>query len=75
MMIWTILSWIATLFILLGFYFNMKALRNEALVAWVLGDVMWIIYDIRVDNYSHAVLSTIIILMNLNAIRRKNEEQ
>ncbi len=37
-------------------------------MAWCAGDLGWIIYDIHINNLSHATLSLIIILINVFGI-------
>jgi hypothetical protein len=37
-------------------------------MAWCVGDLGWIVYDIHINNLSHATLSLIIILINLFGI-------
>jgi uncharacterized membrane protein YozB (DUF420 family) len=38
------------------------------MVAWIVGDIGWITYDIFIDNFSHLALSAIIISINLFGI-------
>lgn len=59
-----ILGWICTLLVLLGYWFNAKQKYILAFTIWIIGDLGWIIYDYNISNWSHATLSTIIILIN-----------
>ena len=34
-------------------------------MAWCVGDLGWIVYDIHINNPSHATLSLVIIIINL----------
>lgn len=74
-MIIEFLGWICTLIVLLGFILNANKKLIPALVVWIIGDVGWIVYDYFIDNFSHASLSTAIILINaygLYKIKMKN---
>jgi len=59
-----ILGWICTMLVLLGFMFNSNQKHKLAFVTWIVGDLGWIYYDYQIDNWSHAVLSAAIILIN-----------
>jgi len=39
-----------------------------AFIAWIIGDILWIIYDYHITNWSHLSLSTIIIFINVYGI-------
>lgn len=67
-----ILSWLCTFLVLVGFAFNSRKQLLPALIIWIIGDVGWIVYDFHIDNYSHATLSTIIILINIYGIYNIN---
>lgn len=62
------LGWISTLLVLMGYILNAKCLRTPAMIAWIVGDIGWITYDIFIDNFSHLALSAIIISINLFGI-------
>lgn len=66
----TILGWISTTLVLLGYITNARGLTKWAMITWILGDCGWIIYDIYINNISHLVLSLVIIGINLYGIRR-----
>ena len=40
-------------------------LHSEAMIAWIIGDTGWIVYDFFIDNFSHLVLSFVIISINI----------
>lgn len=63
-----VLGWVCTVLVVVGFYFNSKQMLKHAIVLWVIGDIGWIIYDIYIVNWSHAVLSGVIIALNLYGI-------
>lgn len=63
-----ILGWICTGLVLLGFWFNANKNHIYALVFWIIGDLGWITYDYFINNWSHATLSTTIILINIFGI-------
>ena len=35
------------------------------MIAWIIGDTGWIVYDFFIDNFSHLVLSFVIISINI----------
>lgn len=59
------LGWLSTIMILLGYYFNSKSNRTAAFITWIAGDFGWVIYDLYISNWSHMLLSFIIIFLNL----------
>ena len=65
-----ILGWIGTAMILLGAYLNAKGRSALALAVWVIGDLIWIVYDLSINNFSHMTLSLIIIIINIYGIHR-----
>lgn len=60
-----ILGWLSTILVLVGFILNANKKLKFALIIWIIGDVGWIVYDYLINNWSHATLSTVIILINL----------
>lgn len=64
-----LIGWTATAIVLIGFYINTKLKLKPALMLWIMGDVLWIVYDIIIRNYSHSFLCTVIILINLTGLR------
>ncbi len=64
-----IFSWVCTILILFGFYLNSDGKTLPAAICWILGDIGWIVYDIHIQNPSHAVLSAIIIFINLKLLK------
>ncbi len=62
------LGWISTALVLFGYVLNARQYSKQAMVAWIVGDVGWITYDFYIDNFSHLVLSLIIIIINLYGI-------
>jgi uncharacterized membrane protein YozB (DUF420 family) len=62
------LGWISTLLVLVGYILNAKCMRTPAMLAWIVGDIGCITYDIYIDNFSHLALSAIIISINLFGI-------
>lgn len=63
-----ILGWISTTLVLVGFILNAWRYSVLAMVGWIIGDIGWIIYDFYIDNFSHLVLSLIIIIINTYGI-------
>ena len=63
-----LLSWLCTILVLIGFVLNSRKQLLPALIIWIIGDIGWIVYDYYISNWSHAVLSTVIILINIYGI-------
>lgn len=80
------LGWVATALVLIGFLLNTRDFtRKWAFISWIVGDILWVIYDFYILNWSHLSLSAIIIIMNIygfknisyrngNDIERHNNE-
>ena len=62
------LGWFSTALILLAYVFNSKGHTRAAMWTWIIGDVCYITYDLFIVNYSHMVLSLIVILINVYGI-------
>lgn len=74
-----ILGWLGTVLVLLGYILNSKQNHYHAMFVWIIGDIMWISYDILRHIYPHLFLSSIIIILNLygiyNIIKKKRNEK
>ena len=66
------LGWICTALILIGYFLNSSQRLKYAILVWCVGDIGWIIYDMSINNISHAVLSGIIILLNMYGLYKLN---
>lgn len=64
------LGWISTTFVLAAYIANANSYRIIAMILWIIGDIGWITYDFFITNFSHLVLSLIIIIINLYGIIR-----
>jgi hypothetical protein len=64
------LGWISTTLVLVGYVANSSGKTKLAMLTWILGDIGWITYDFYIDNFSHLVLSLVIIIINLYGIYR-----
>lgn len=62
------LGWISTALVLAGYILNARQLTRYAMITWIIGDMGWITYDFFIDNFSHLVLSLVIIIINLYGI-------
>ena len=62
------LGWISTTLVLAGYILNARQFSKSAMIAWIVGDIGWITYDFYIDNFSHLVLSLVIIIINLYGI-------
>ena len=63
-----ILGWLSTALVLIGFVLNAKGKFVYAMLTWIIGDIGWIVYDFFIDNFSHLVLSLVIIAINVYGI-------
>jgi len=63
-----IIGWIATILVLIGYSLNSSTKYRMAMIIWILGDILWITYDILRGIYPHLCLSSIIIILNLYGI-------
>lgn len=64
------LGWISTALVLLGYISNARGYSKFAMIAWIVGDTGWIVYDLYIRNISHMTLSLVIITINLYGIYR-----
>ena len=60
-----LLGWLSTGLVLVGYILNANNKRLSAMIAWSVGDIGWVTYDIFIDNISHMVLSFVIISINV----------
>ena len=63
-----VLGWVGTLLVLIGYWANSNSQHRLAMTTWIAGDVLWITYDIFIENWSHMVLSLVIIGINVYGI-------
>ena len=68
-----ILGWFCTFLVLIGYFLNSHGNQKYAFVIWIAGDLGWIWYDYSIDNWSHATLSTTIILLNLYGLWKRKQ--
>lgn len=64
------LGYIATALILIGYALNSQQRYLLACVTWIIGDILWVWYDIAIVNIPHTILSALIIALNIRAIYR-----
>lgn len=63
-----VLGWFSTALVLVGYILNARQLTHYAMFTWIIGDIGWITYDFFINNFSHLVLSLVIIIINLYGI-------
>ena len=63
-----ILGWLGTVLLLIGYWANSNLRHHLAMIAWIIGDIIWITYDFYIENWSHMVLSSVIIVINTHGI-------
>ena len=64
------LGWIGTAAVLAGYALNSQQKYTYAMVTWIIGDALWIAYDIAIANMPHCILSLCIIGLNIRGIVR-----
>ena len=64
------LGYIATVLVLIGYALNSQQRLIGACITWIIGDVLWIGYDVMIHNVPHTILSALIIALNIRAIYR-----
>jgi hypothetical protein len=64
------LGWISTVLVLVGYILNANTKTKYAMIAWIVGDIGWIVYDYLINNFSHLTLSAVIIAINVYGIYR-----
>jgi hypothetical protein len=64
------IGYIATMLVLIGYALNSQQRYLAACVTWIIGDVLWVTYDIMIQNVPHTILSALIIALNIRAIYR-----
>ena len=64
------LGWIGTAAVLAGYALNSQQKYTYAMLVWILGDTIWIAYDILIANIPHCILSLCIIALNVRGMMR-----
>ena len=64
------LGWIGTAAVLAGYALNSQQKYLYAMTVWILGDTIWIAYDILIANMPHCILSLCIIALNVRGMIR-----
>jgi hypothetical protein len=64
------IGYIATMLVLIGYALNSQQRLLAACVTWIIGDVLWVTYDVMIQNTPHTILSALIIALNIRAIYR-----
>ncbi len=64
------IGYIATMLVLIGYALNSQQRYLAACVTWIIGDILWVTYDIMIQNVPHTILSALIIALNIRAIYR-----
>jgi hypothetical protein len=68
-----LLGWLATITVVSGFILNAYKHHSIAIALWILGDSMWIAYDVVRGIYPHLFLSVVIILINIFGLIKLNK--
>ena len=64
------LGWIGTAAVLAGYALNSQQKYVYAMVTWIIGDTIWIAYDVAIANMPHCILSLCIIALNVRGMIR-----
>ena len=62
--IWNIIGWFGAFLVVIGYYFNANELTISWLI-WIFGNSMVGLYSLTVKAYSTALMSFIIMIMNI----------
>ena len=55
------LGWISTVLVLLGYILNSNEKPRHAMIAWIIGDTGWIVYDYLINIHSPILISQILL--------------
>ena len=69
------LGWIGTAAVLAGYALNSQQKYTYAMLVWIIGDALWIAYDIAIANAPHCILSLCIIGLNIRGIVRITKQR
>lgn len=64
------LGWIGTAAVLAGYALNSQQKYVYAMLTWIIGDTIWIAYDMLIANMPHCILSLCIIALNVRGMIR-----
>lgn len=64
------LGWIGTAAVLAGYALNSQQKYIYAMLVWIIGDCLWIAYDVLIANIPHCILSLCIIALNVRGMLR-----
>ncbi len=70
-----VLGWIGTAAVVLGYWLNANGKLLPALITWILGDIIWIVYDIQREIFPHLGLCIFIIMINSFGIIKLKKEK
>jgi putative Mn2+ efflux pump MntP len=63
------LGYIAFIFIALGFSFNSSETKKHwAFIFWVIGDLLFIVFNLIIGNYPHILTNLLIIGINIKPL-------
>ena len=60
----------ATALVLIGYALNSQQKYTYAMLVWIIGDTLWIAYDVLIANIPHCILSLCIIALNARGMLR-----
>lgn len=70
-----IVGWLGTLAVILGYWLNANGKLFPALVIWIVGDLIWIAYDLYREIFPHLGLCAFIIVINSYGIFKIKKEK
>jgi hypothetical protein len=65
-----VLGWTGTAAVLAGYALNSQQKYATAMLVWIIGDTLWIAYDVAIANVPHCILSLCIIALNVRGMLR-----
>ena len=60
-----LIGWVAYILVIAAFSCNAIKRPKTALSLWILGDILWILYNIMIWNLPHMAMNFTIILINI----------
>lgn len=59
-----VVGWLAYILIISAFGTNALKYPKTALSLWIFGDILWIVYNIAIQNYPHMAMNITVIAIN-----------
>lgn len=70
-----LVGWLAYAVVIMAFSTNAFKYQKTALGLWILGDILWIVYNVAIMNYPHMAMNFTIIIINVLGLRNYLNEK